>query len=459
MEQQTIYPEISVADLFFYILSKWRKLLVAILVGALTFGIIFGALYLKQTKSTSKSDVDAILHKLTNEEKVSIQDSADLITNYKKMFEKQKEYNAKSIYQSIDSFQIQTVVMKYYIDNFYQVSYPVIEGNNNIIPLIQSYNALLSREELYEKVSLELDPSIEPLYFAELVDVDTSEQDEGILTVTIYSDSMDISESISGIIDDALNEQKDSMIEKYGDHNLLLMSNVKQVTVDRDVYEDQIENVKKMTDITKNIADIEKQYGGDQLVYLNYLTHEQNESSINIWIYIVLGAVLCAAIVAFYEFVKYLTSDSVKTINEFNNKYNIDVLETFVFEEKKNIIDKFLQRKRLKLTNSLDNDAKVNLIDARVSALVKEDKLSLIIPKPLEDNKYISNLIDSLSEKYTVSVMNDILTDPNDLAEFSNTDVAIFVKVLSKSNNSDFVKEIELANSSDVKILGNIMVG
>ena len=325
--QQQEYKEIDLIDLLLAILKKWKLLIIAMLVFAL-LGTGFGFIKANKSKApTTKADLASLEATMTEEELSDVKSAASIIGEYRVMYNSQKSYNENSIYQKLDPFDIKTATLKYYVDNDYKVSYPIIDETNNLIPIIQTYISVLKKDSLYERMSKEIDSSIIPLYFSEMVSATTENlQDTGLFEVKIMADTNEHLEKMIAIVKDELNDSTNSIANTYGDHTLTLAFESVQSESNSEVYDQQQLNIQKLTTITKAIADTENTFSGNQLTYLKALIHEELEETVSVVKYSVIGAFLGLLFVACVVIVKYLVSGTIKTSKEIETTYGIEVL-------------------------------------------------------------------------------------------------------------------------------------
>ena len=336
MQQE--YKEIDLIDLLLAILKKWKLLIIATLIFAL-LGTGFGFIKANKAKTpTTKADLTALESTMTKEEISDVKSAASIIQEYRVMYNSQKSYNENSIYQKLDPFDIKTATLKYYVDNDYKISYPVISETNTLIPMVQTYVSVLSKDSVYERMQKEVDSSIIPLYYSEMVDASTTEtQGTGLFVVKVMADTNEHLEKMVAIVKDELDNCTEDIANTYGDHTLTLAFESIQSETNSTVYDQQQANIQKLTTITKAISDTENTFSGNQLTYLKGLIHEELEESVSIVKYSVIGAFLGLLIVACAVIVKYLVSGTIKTSKEIETTYGIEVLGTI--DSKKDEID------------------------------------------------------------------------------------------------------------------------
>lgn len=327
--QQQEYREIDLIDLLLAILKKWKLLVIVALIFAL-LGTGFGFIKANKVKTpTTKADLEKLEATMTKEEISDVKSAASIIGEYRVMYNSQKAYNENSIYQKLDPFDIKTATLKYYVDNDYKISYPVISETNNLIPIVQTYVSVLSKDAIYERMSSEVDSKITPLYFSEMVSVDTENlQGEGLFVVTVMADTNERLEKMVAIVKDELRGSTESIVETYGAHTLTLAFETIKSDSNSAVYDQQQLNIQKLTTITKAISDTEATFSGDQLSYLKGLIHEELQEKVSVVKFTVIGALFGFLIVACVVIFRYFISGTVKTSKEIESTYGIEVLGT-----------------------------------------------------------------------------------------------------------------------------------
>ena len=432
MESMYTEKEIDIIDLCKELLKKWKL----ILVFAIVFALLFSAYTLitsKQEKPETAAEVAALTAEMTNEEKTEVEDAAKIIELYRTQYAQQKEYCDNSIYQNLDPYAINTVVLSFYVDNGYKISYPVIAEQNDIVPIVQTYASALDGDDFYASFTEKLGLSMDQAYLAELITVsigsETVGADSGIFTVKIYADSDELLSNMADFIKETLNAKTADIVALYGSHKLVLSSEVEKTVIDTGVAETQQKNLQTLTTIKTSITNVENRFSGDQLTYLKYLVHEELEEETNVAKYAVIGFFVGAIVVIAYYAVIYVLSNTIKTAEEINL-----VLKTNSFG------------------NLSDNtDFVASKID-NIAALGKLKKVALVSSTEEESLTAIAKQL---------SVDAPILTDPlGDKADFETLaacDAMVVVVGLKSDKMKSLVALKKMCEDSNVKILGYIV--
>lgn len=433
MENRNNYVEIDLLDLCKEVLKKWKVIVAAILIGAILVGL-YGVFTSKQEKPESAAEVKALTAELTNEEKTDVENAAKMIQSYRTMYNSQKDYCDNSIYQKLDPYAINSIVLSYYVDNGYKVSYPIIAEQNKVIPIVQMYANVLQDEDFYTELVKELKIDVDPTYLAEVISVDIGGSGEGIIDsgvfdITVYADSDELLTKVAEYIKAALSNKTNEVVEFYGDHELLLSSEVTKKTVDTDVAVKQQENLDSLSKITTSIKNIENGFSGSQLTYLKYLVHEELEETTNVAKYFVIGALIGAVIATAYYIVKYLLSKTVKTEAELTSILNVNSFGKLA-----------------------ENDAFV--ASKIMNAIEKSDAKKLAIVSDVEDER-----INKLAEliKADVEIVINPLNEQDAFESLTDCDAVVFIEELKTSNRSDVIAKKTICDGSDIKVLGIVL--
>ena len=422
------YSELDLVDMFKTIFSKWKKIILfSLLCGAVA--CLCGLYFANKPKASNESIIKKVVAEMTEEDKVNVENSAKIINEYRDMYDKQKDYCDNSVYQHLDPYAIKSTIITYYVDNHYQVSYPIIQENNTLVPIVQTYASVISKDALYENLVEEINSSINPVYIKEVVTASTTDKDVGVFTVKIYADSDNLLDEITKYVKGALEEASVSIKETYGEHDLVVVSEVKGLKIDTDVALAQQNNVKTLTTISDEIALVEKAYTGNQLTYLKLLVHEEIENETSVLLYTLIGLALGCVGGALWFALKYLVSNSVKTESELNIIVGADSFGNIIND-------------KMFVAAKIDN------------AVVKNGIKNVAIVTDVEDTN-VTELANVLTSKNVVSV--NPLDEKEAFEKLVSCDAAIFVVTLKNTNKNDIISLKNMCKDSNIKILGSLI--
>ena len=229
------FREINAMDCFYTVVLKWRLILCVTLAFTILIGS-YGVFLSTKEQSDKEETAKQVAATLTAEEASDVENAAIIINEYRKQYEAQKEYNSNSILQSLNALAIKEYVIDYYIDTDYRISYPVIEEANNTLPLVMAYATLLKDDSLYLEMNKTIDSTILPQYFEELVQVDISMAENGMLTVTIFGNDDLILQQMAIQIKNLLDSKIEEMVTIYDNHNLSIVSEKLVTSIEPSIY-------------------------------------------------------------------------------------------------------------------------------------------------------------------------------------------------------------------------------
>ena len=428
------YTEISFLDLCKYVVSFWKIIVVVIVLSSLIYGG-YEVVSSRQEKPTSEVEIKTLTSTLTEESIRDVENAAKIITSYRTIYKTQKDYVDNSIYQNLDPYAINSIVLSYYIDNGYKVSYPIIAEQNKLIPMAQMYASVLQDDDFYENLTKELDLSIDPAYLAEIISVNIGSEDSsfasdsGIFVVTVYANTDELLTSVAEYIKQALSDKTEEVVALYGNHELLLSSEVEKTVIDTVVAEKQQENLNSLTKITASIKTVEAGFSGNQLTYLRYLVHESVPEETNMLKGFIVGAMIGAVLSVLFVVFKYLFSNTIKTVNELEQ-----LIGVASFGE---------------LTDNND------FIVAKISNAMKNSESKKLAIVAQVENDIIKELMEQLKMEAILSI--DPLNDKNAFEALVSCDSAIFIESLRLSKFDDVVAKKSICEDSQIKILGSIL--
>ncbi len=423
------YVEIDLIDLCKTVLKKWKIILACALFCAILGGV-YGYFQASKPKPESKSQIASLTSGMTQEEIDNVKDAAEIIGNYRTMYLAQKEYNENSIYQNLNPYSVDTLQLSYYIDNFYQVSYPVIEENNNLISIVQAYISTFSDDSLYKDVAKENGIS-DPSYVKELIVFDDTNYDSGVLTIRVYAGTDEMLKIIGDFVKTTIANKEKDIEELCGPHKITLTAEAISKTVDLTMAEQQSLNVERLTKLSTNMINEEKMFSGNQLVYLRSLVHEYSisEDSVSLPKYVITGMLLGALISALYFVIAYILNGNIKT--------EYDAIKT------------------LKTTSFGDYDLGADFLASKINndAETRTCKKIAFVCKTIDENiEKLSSLV-----KAETICLSDILSNKKDFEMLATCDAAVFIVELQSSNRKEALKMKAMCEKVNVKVLGVIV--
>ena len=421
------YVEIDLFDLCRDILKKWKIVVACVLICALLGGL-YAVFQTKKAKPDEATTIKELTASLTQEEKDNVEDAARIIESYREMYAKQKEYNDNSIYQNLNPYDLKTIKLSYYVDNHYKVSYPVIEENNNLIPIITMYTADYAKEDFYADFSKERGIG-NPAYVKELITTIASDKDSGVFSIIVYADTDENLEAIGEFVKQAVSDKQAEVTELYGEHDITLISETVCTNVNTLMADTQQLNIERLTTIASDIANEEKLFSGSQLSYLQYLIHEQKPDQTSRMKFLMTGAVVGALIAVLFVFIKYVTDGTLKTEREISRYLEMSVLG--------------------KTENGSD------YIAAKINSAAESGNYKKVAFLCDENDSFAEKVI-SLIKPEAVAVTG-VLSDTEAFEKLNACDAAVLFEKIKMSKRRDVVDKKQICKNADIKLLGVIL--
>ena len=460
--------EIDILDLLRYVMTKWRKIIIAALVCAILFGA-YG--FIKAPKTAA-----AVADSITEERKDELKGVGASIKQYEAIKHSQEDYLTNSIYQNLDPFATKTIVLSYYIDNGYVRQFPVLEDNkDNTVPIVQKYVSVLQSSEFFKTLAKEV-KDVEPSYYEEIIDFDLENQASGYCEIVIYGNNDKDLTRIAEIVKDTISEAKGEVEALYGAHTVKLASENKMNTVNIDIYDAQQATAGRAKTIDSEIAALKEPLSEEELSYLEneiLATEDEKaeaqakapESKLDIKM-VVIGALLgIFAVVVFYA-IKYMFSKKLRNAMELQTVFNVPILTSIEKQDENAKLTKFdrkMNHKAIDTGKTFDDISKmVDVVATQIKIVAdkNEYKKIAIITNGLDS--YYEGIIDTLiketSKNIEVVNVKDILVDTKELLSMSNASAAVLVEQLSVSKYDDIQERMKLCKEYNIDIIGSIVL-
>ena len=256
--------EIDLLDMIADILSHWKGILVALLIGAVLMG---GLSYVKSYRSVQNEQTA---------EETTVLDREAVDTQLEQLETVLKEGDKTTVLTTVDDEREYLYKDKYAQESVYMQLDPLNVAQTELVYGIQAedagqaqrlgaiYKNVLDNVGLYDWV--EQQTGIAAAYVGELISVDTNLEislGNGDKTVALGSDTIKVTliqadeascEQLANAVKDYVEQQQKNLLTKVGDHTLVLLAETSGVSMDTDVMEDQISCGDQISDLRSMIA-------------------------------------------------------------------------------------------------------------------------------------------------------------------------------------------------------------
>lgn len=483
--------EIDLLDMIADILSHWKGILVALLIGAVLMG---GLSYVKSYHSvqneqtaeeTTVLDREAVDTQLEQLETVLKEgDKATVLTTVDDEHEYlyKDKYAQESVYMQLDPLNVAQTELVYGIQ---------AEDAGQAQRLGAIYKNVLDNVGLYDWV--EQQTGIAAAYAGELISVDTNlefslgNEDKTValgsdtIKVTLIQADEDSCEQLANAVKDYVEQQQKNLVTKVGDHTLVLLAETSGVSMDTDVMEDQISCGDQISDLRSGIASAKAGFTTEQQQYYDLLTWEEIEDaeidqkdtveeqpvldspSVSKK-YVLLGAVLFAFVYAGILFLMYIFNTKIRVSDELQSLYHIPQIGVVVKDSKKKfILDKWVDDLRHYGKRKFDAEQSMELAFAAVKIAAMKSKLSNVCLMGCNLSAGAGKVCESLKaalekEGIQVTVLDNVLYNAESMEKIDVVTGVVLVEKAGSTLYNEIANELALLKRQDIAVLGGIIV-
>ena len=471
--------------------KRWKIIVICMVVGGI---LLNGVGYLRSIKMVNavkeqveKEQDESNKHNTINEcmENLSeqeIKDVNELVVKYEcynKKYEDTLDYYQHSIKMKLNSQNVPTIRLAYYIDNHFEVTYPVIEKKDTTQDIISIFKEKVINENVINDVADILGVKDNKAYVGEVLNTPLS--NDNILIVYIAAENRKDCESIADIIKKSVEKSTNEVRELCGEFDIELVSEKYYEDIDRELADTQwsvVESINVLRDYIKNLpaglSEDQKAYY-DALVYDSKMeattnrNEEKTEDELNVTSivvptvqhinlkFIILGIALGLVFPCGCIFLKYLLSSKIRVPEEVENVFGLTVLGHITDQTAKcpTIFKKYYHH--------LTSEEQMKLIVSEIHVIAEKEELKKIFittSAMTERSKCICEEISRAVNEIGVecSFEKSVLFDPQAVKTMANADGVIFVEQIDISRYEEIAKEKEISIQSHIKSLGVVVV-
>lgn len=454
--------EISISELWWYVISKWKWLVIGMVVGALVLGA-YGAYSAYRANESAKTNANKeyTMEDLTPEEQEEVK---ELIKEYEH-YQNEVERLENNYLMNLDYNNATHCLVTYYVDTDYSYSYTEVK-ENYASTLVSMYKTYAHSNEVHEKL---LELNIDGIEEIDLPYIYSASNEGNIIKIGGYSDLVD-SELLMDTICVELEKYYMQMVGLIGEHELVKISEdirteysesirIRQTMLNGNVDElrVQLENDRNaLGDIQKKVYDkeIERIEGVNEE---SIQSNQENQLTKSIK-YIVLGIV--GGLVVFFVFVvgMFLLDNKIKSVREFRQIYGIDLLGTVL---RNDVSNKDVIKKLNGIRLDPDEAKQKQYVLRRIISKCEQENIEdIIICSTISNVKeYIGDVIKEINNAgIKCGCVEKIDSNVESLSEVLECKNVILVEQLNKTKERDFETEIELCDKLPINIVGAIVI-
>ena len=473
--------EIDLVDLMFYLLKKWRSLIVAIVIGViLGAGLYVVKNYQQQAEQAAqeaellKNDEDEAFdekdYNISKDTKVNM----DIAYQYRQLYNKQLEYNQKSIIMQLDPNEVYAGVLEYYIS----------AGNNTGL-LSELYQNILNDDDILEELKDASGFKCETPYIKELISSYVSDDNAAFINVNsnvenvekhsfvtyrVVSTNQKSCEKMLQVLRERVEALQAEHEETYGAYGASEVSSAISQVTDTTYLNAQRENVDRLSNYLTTMKNAESAFSDDEKTYYTnkYLKKEYVDSDnaeeakavlleeaepVSKVKWIAIGVILLVMIWGGYYVVRYLLDQRIKTVSELQNTYHLPVIGIVQTETNDSKgLDKMLDHL---YQNTKQKPDTLEYVIQAINAMQTERAVlcgDIEIPE-------VKKLMEELSDSCEHMKTGDFIS--KNIESLEHAKVAgneILVVRVDKNRRKEIEKEIESCRLQKISMVGVVVV-
>ena len=392
--------EISLKSMFFYLLSKWKSLVVGMIIGAILAGVfgIYGACASPSTSGSPSTSASTSTSTITS-------------TSVTYLVETDSPENLISVHQTL----LGMLSSSDYYGYISSVTHQSVADLKAMITITGVGSKINTISYTYEMATMN------PIVIS-ITDVDKDIAEQIIKSTEIY-----------------IQNRSDELIKKGFDHNL----------VDMDVYKYDGETVIENEVEPENVSELSAEN--------SELISSVKGFSIK---HVLVGFIIGFIIVACWHFMIYIFANKLEEDDDFEKMYGLYLIGMIPGKE----YGKLLYKAKNLGKRTFDPEESSKLIVAKIKMLAEKNEikdLGIIGCNILKESKDISEkLISYLKETgVDAAIIDNALYDENSVKALKAVDNVILLEKAGETFRTEVIKELEMARQFGIKVHGIAFVG
>lgn len=483
--------EIDLLDMIADVLSHWRGLIVALVLGAVLLG---GFSYMKtlRTVQNVQQPETVVQEEATVQEQLTqMEQSLDeksratvlAVVDDEKEYDLKKTYSENSIYMQLNPLQMVRTELIYQV----QTADGTMDGQLGAL-----YTSLLNNVGLYDWVTQQTGIEagcVGELILAETVSILTIPSKEMTLgtncvKVSILQSDTETCQKLAEAVKTYISEEQKQLNDELGQHVLVLVSETTGSVMNKELMDEQIQCRNEIASLQSTIAETKADFTEEQKKYYELLTWEEAEHSEqpeqpaqNVTAeenpvltpavskkYVSLGAVLFAFVYAVVICMVYIFNTKLRVSDELQSIYGIPQIGLVVRESgRKVFLDKWVESLRHYGKRKFTAEQSMELAFAAIKITAVKNGLNNICLMGCNMSAGADKVCESLKaalekEQISVSVLDNVLYDAEAMEKMDAMQGAVLVEKAGSTLYNEVAGELELLKRQDITVLGGIIV-
>lgn len=480
--------EIDLLDMIADVLSHWRGLIVALVLGAVLMGGFSYMRSLRTVPNTQQQEAvvrdEATVQKQLEQLEQSLDDKSRAtvltVVDDEKEYDLKKTYSENSIYMQLNPLQTAQTELIYQV----QTADGSMDGQLGAL-----YTSLLNNVGLYDWVAQQT--GIEAGYAGELIFAETvssltipsKEMTLGTncVRVSILQSDVEACQKLAEAVKTYISEEQKQLNNELGQYALVLISETTGSVMNKDLMDEQIKCRNEIASLQSTIATAKADFTEEQKKYYELLTWEEAEQleqpSQNATAeenavltpavskkYVLLGAVLFAFVYVVVICMAYIFNTRLRESDELQSIYGIPQIGLVVLESgRKVFLDKWVDSLRHYGKRKFTAEQSMELAFAAIKIAAVKNGLNNICLMGCNMSAGADKVCESLKaalekEQISVSVLDNVLYDAEAMEKMDAMQGAVLVEKVGSTLYNEVAGELELLKRQDITVLGGIIV-
>lgn len=483
--------EIDLLDMIADVLSHWRGLIVALVLGAVLLGSFSYMKSLRTVQNVQQPETVVQEETTVEEQLTQLEQSLDdkslatvlAVVDDEKEYDLKKTYSENSIYMQLNPLQTVQTELIYQV----QTADGSMDGQLGAL-----YTSLLNNVGLYDWVAQQT--GIDAGYVGELISAEpvsnltilSKEMTLGTncVKVSILQSDTEACQKLAEAVKTYISEEQKQLNNELDQHALVLVSETTGSVMNKDLMDEQIKCRNEIASLQSTIAATKADFTEEQKKYYELLTWGEAEHSEqpeqpaqNVTAeenpvptpavskkYVSLGAVLFAFVYAVVICMVYIFNTKLRVSDELQSIYGIPQIGLVVREScRKIFLDKWVDSLRHYGKRKFTAEQSMELAFAAIKIAAVKNGLNNICLMGCNMSAGADKVCESLKaalekEQISVSVLDNVLYDAEAMEKMDAMQGAVLVEKAGSTLYNEVVGELELLKRQDIRVLGGIIV-
>ena len=481
--------EINLWDMLWAVCLKWRSILAC----AIIFTILAGGFsYYKSLQNVQTVVEEKTLEEVADSLSYEEKKNADVYLAYSETYNQQMKYNTEAPLMRLDANAFYVNRITLYIDNHFEVEYPMIEKNNNIRAIIGAYKLSYATEEVSETIAEIYQCEENAGYALEMIDCSASygdgtyianDYDNGLLTIAVYASEKETCLEVSDIIIEKIKSEKSAVEKQFSAHDLKVLAEDVQLVSDSELIRYQKEEIDKAQTMSTHMTNMESKFGDAQKEYIQMSIDSSDEDRVaekaeaepvtankpNISKKMLVLGFVAGAFLAFAMWaLLYMLSGKIRLEEDFEAVYKTKLLGNIPMESNRKrkwfeFIDRIFIGLRHLNRRYFEKEKAYEMVAANIRIGLKgTENKNLMVSGAIcgdDEKKVVEELAKRLKkDDIKLEYASQILYNAESLEKMVEVGQVIFVERAEQSLYQEVLREIEICEQQNVKVLGCIVI-